>query len=218
MLLHTLDVSEKTNAKMKFAYLVVAALVFQVASARPKTKDIDFGQFIEDNLLDSVQKGELDKFTGNMDTMRKEVAETIKNSMPSMENVNKALVDASKNVADAIEQGSKSFREHFDANKPLIDKMVQEASGKVASQVAYVKGVAVDAAHKRDAVRNAIKANYNTLLEEVGKFGKSIEPHLAEARDHASKLAGNFLKVLGTAAERFRNEITKVLQAPPQTR
>ncbi|XP_031331238.1 uncharacterized protein LOC116161895 [Photinus pyralis] len=204
---------------MKFAYFVVAALAFQVASARPRSQDVDFGQFIGDNLLDSVlQKGELDKFTGNMDTMRKEVSETVKNSLPSMENVNKALVDASKSVADTIEQGTNSFNEYFDKNKPLIEKLVKGTSAKVASQVAYVKGVVVDAAHKGEAVRAAIKANCNALMQEVEMFGKSMEPHFAEARDHASKLAGTFFGVLRTAAERFRNDITKVLKAPPQTR
>uniref|UniRef100_A0A1Y1N302 Apolipophorin-III n=1 Tax=Photinus pyralis TaxID=7054 RepID=A0A1Y1N302_PHOPY len=181
----------------KFVILLVATVVLQVALAKPKpaSQDIHFDQFV-----------------GNMNTMGKDFAETFKNAMPAKNDVNNALVSASKTFSETVEQGSKSLSEHIETNKPLVEKLVKETAGKISEKVAYAKGVVESARSKGQLVKEVIDSNIKSLLAEGRKIEAELQPHIAHAKEHLAKLAGSFFNVLKTAGERFRADIAKALE------
>ncbi|KAK5638333.1 hypothetical protein RI129_012628 [Pyrocoelia pectoralis] len=185
----------------KFIYFFIAALAVQAVLARPKKTPAT-----------QSEKTGLEQFMENFDSIRKEVEETIKKVLPGNKDINKALVDVSQTFAATVEKGTRELTEQADKNKPLVEKMVKEASDKITQSISYIKSlVGEDVVKKGEDVRKNVEANINTIFAEGKKVEEALKPSMEHAQENVKKFASDFFEMLKTAGERFKADLDKAV-------
>ncbi|XP_031331621.1 uncharacterized protein LOC116162206 [Photinus pyralis] len=188
----------------KFIYFFLAALAVQAVVARPKKTP-------------PTEKTGLEQFMENVDTVRKDIEATIKKVLPGNKDIDKALVDVSKAFATTVEKGTRDLTEQADKNKPVIEKLVKEASERISESVAYIKGlVGEDTVKKGEEVRKHVETNINNIFAEGKKVEEALMPSLEHAQEGMKKVAEDFFGMLKSAGERLKADLDKAIaeQAP----
>ncbi|KAK4878487.1 hypothetical protein RN001_010993 [Aquatica leii] len=149
-----------------------------------------------------------------VDTVRKEVEQSIKKALPDSQEVTNTLINVSKTFASAVEKGAKDLSESADKNKDMINNVIQDVSKGLSDSVKYIKGLAGDdVATKSQEVKAALQSHLDNIFASGKKIEEAIKPHLNQAQEHLKTFANTFFKDLAAAGEQLKADIDKAIES-----